>query len=68
MLDGAEALAAYAKRQPDVALMDIRMPRVEGLAAAPRICQFDPSARVVMVTNDDEAAQPRAMPAACGYA
>lgn len=34
--------------------MDIRMPRMDGLAAARQICQFDPSARVVMVTDYDD--------------
>jgi DNA-binding NarL/FixJ family response regulator len=67
--DGADALAAYAERQPDIVLMDIRMPRMDGLAAARQICQFDPSARVVMVTDyDDEDLRAAAQEAgACGY-
>lgn len=68
--DGAEALAAYTEWQPDIVLMDIRMPRTDGLAAARQICQFDPSARVVMVTDyDDEDLRAAAREAgACGYA
>jgi DNA-binding NarL/FixJ family response regulator len=67
--DGADALAAYAERQPDIVLMDIRMPRMDGLAAARQICQLDPSARVVMVTDyDDEDLRAAAQEAgACGY-
>jgi len=68
--DGADALAAYAERHPDIVLMDVRMPRMDGLAAARQIRKFDPTARVVMVTDyDDEDLRVAAREAgACGYA
>jgi CheY-like chemotaxis protein len=68
--DGADALTAYAECKPDLVLMDIRMPRLDGLAAARQIRQLDPSARVIMVTDyDDEDLRTAARQAgACGYA
>jgi CheY-like chemotaxis protein len=49
--DGSAALAAYEEHQPDVVLMDVRMPGVDGLTATRQICAYDPSARVIVVTD-----------------
>lgn len=67
--DGADALAAYADRQPDIVLMDVRMPRMDGLAATRQIREFHPGARVVIVTDyDDEDLRKAALEAgARGY-
>jgi len=35
--DGADALKAYSEHQPDLVLMDVRMPRMDGLAATRQI-------------------------------
>ncbi|GAA1260199.1 response regulator transcription factor [Kitasatospora nipponensis] len=51
--DGAEAVAAAVRLQPDVALLDIRMPVLDGLEAARRIIAQVPGCKVIMLTTFD---------------
>jgi DNA-binding NarL/FixJ family response regulator len=48
--DGRQALAVCAEQQPDVVLMDVRMPVMDGVAATRRITEASP-ARVLMLTT-----------------
>jgi DNA-binding NarL/FixJ family response regulator len=49
--DGDEALELFRKHRPDVTLMDIRMPRVDGIAAIKAIRQEFPQARIIVLTT-----------------
>ena len=49
--DGQEALAAAETTAPDVILMDISMPVLDGVEATRRIVARDPGARIVMLTS-----------------
>lgn len=51
--DGSDAIALAAKEQPDVMLLDIRMPRCDGIEATPRILQASPRTRVLLLTTFD---------------
>ncbi len=67
--DGSGALAAYEQHGPDVVLMGLRMPQMDGIAAIRAIVAAHPEARVVALTSyEGDADIYRALDAgACGY-
>ncbi len=49
--DGCTAITEFSRSLPDIVLMDIIMPQMEGIEAAERIVRLHPQARVVMVSS-----------------
>jgi DNA-binding NarL/FixJ family response regulator len=55
--DGAAALASFSDLEPDVVLLDISMPEMNGIEATRRVLKLDPDARIVILTASSERAQ-----------
>jgi DNA-binding NarL/FixJ family response regulator len=67
--DGEEALRMVEERHPDVVLMDLRMPRCDGVEATRRIRADHPGTEVVVLTTyaDDDSLFPALQAGARGY-
>jgi DNA-binding NarL/FixJ family response regulator len=67
--DGEEALALTGRHRPDVVLMDLRMPRMDGIEATRRLREDQPDVRVIALTTyaDDESVLGALRAGARGY-
>jgi DNA-binding NarL/FixJ family response regulator len=64
---GAHALIAVAELEPDLVLLDVRMPGMDGIETAARLNAEHPSAVVVLITVEDAPTLPAGL-ASCGAA
>lgn len=51
--DGDEAITHYVSHRPDVMVLDLRMPRRDGVAVVQQVLELDPKARVLIMTTYD---------------
>lgn len=67
--EGATAIRLAEQLHPDVVLMDLRMPGVDGIIATTRILAHRPTVRVVVLTtfDDDDHLYPALAAGACGF-
>jgi NarL family two-component system response regulator LiaR len=67
--DGAEAVELARSTRPDVILLDMMMPRLDGLGAIKAIKEQDPEARIMVLTSfgDDDKVFPAIKAGALGY-
>lgn len=67
--DGEEAFALAAEHRPQVVLMDLRMPRIDGIEATRRLRERQPEVRVIALTTyaDDESVLAALRAGARGY-
>jgi NarL family two-component system response regulator LiaR len=67
--DGIEALERAARLEPDVILMDLVMPRLDGVAAMRKLRERSPHSRVIVLTSflDDNRLMPALQAGAAGY-
>jgi DNA-binding NarL/FixJ family response regulator len=62
--NGAEAVDRCADLRPDVVLLDLRMPEVDGIQAIPRLRERCPETRILVVTmHDDQTTHEQALAA-----
>lgn len=49
-VNGEEALTRYQEVRPDVVLMDVLMPKLDGVSATKNILRHDPNAKIIVIT------------------
>jgi DNA-binding NarL/FixJ family response regulator len=67
--DGAEAVQKAQELQPDLIVLDIGLPKLNGIEAAPRMSELSPGSKILFLSqdNDADAIQAALSAGACGY-
>ncbi len=52
--DGAEAVDLYQKHNPQILLLDLAMPKKDGLTVVKEVIEYDPNAKIIMITASDD--------------
>jgi DNA-binding NarL/FixJ family response regulator len=68
-VDSSEAIAAYSASTPDLVIMDTGTKNLDGIAVCKQIKAMDPAARVVLISDYDDAVirETARLAGACGY-
>jgi DNA-binding NarL/FixJ family response regulator len=53
--DGAEAVQKAQELQPDLIVLDIGLPRLNGIEAAPRMSELSPESKILFLSQDNDA-------------
>ena len=51
--DGKDAISQYVARKPDVVIMDVVMPNVDGIKATMAIKKYDPNAKIIVISSKE---------------
>jgi len=54
MLDGIDTLEKFTSTKPDVLLLDIAMPKKDGMETLIELMKYNPKAKVIMITAHDD--------------
>ncbi len=52
--DGAETVDFYQEHRPDVLLLDLAMPKKDGLTVVKEVMAYDPKAKIILITASDD--------------
>ena len=53
-IDGEEAVTFYQKHNPDILLLDLAMPKKDGLTVVKEVMQIDSNAKIILITASDD--------------
>jgi len=52
--DGADAVDFYKDHKPEILLLDLAMPKKDGLTVVTELMSFDPNAKIILITASDD--------------